>query len=309
MEASATAPTTVAGVRKGTRYLAEVEALRGGAIALVFAFHVTAILDGPQEHRPGIWVSPLRAFMDAGHSGVSLFFVLSAFLLALPFWDEILFGHTVDRRRYAIRRALRILPLYWTIVVATSAVLAHNPRDLLHGAPYLLFLQAIPALSGALLPSSSVWWSLSTEVQFYALLPFLPWVCRSRIRLLVTGGALLAAYFAGVVSHPSSLGIGGYLALNHSVLGRAPLFLIGIAAAYLFHTRAHQIRAWLVRQPALRIGGSDALLLALLLAQGLLLRRVRFAGYWHAEQAVPEWHAVEGLCWALVLLVLVLFPL
>ena len=65
----------------------EIESLRGIAISLVFLLHIdTAITIG---FHPGavthLVVSPLRAFSLGGHTGVSLFFVISGFLLGRPF--------------------------------------------------------------------------------------------------------------------------------------------------------------------------------------------------------------------------------
>jgi hypothetical protein len=89
--------------------ISELESLRGWAITLVFLYHVEGWLALP---RPGDEVSPLWAFIRAGHTGVSLFFVLSGFLLSRPFLVEGLGGPRVDVRSYYRRRALRILPIY-----------------------------------------------------------------------------------------------------------------------------------------------------------------------------------------------------
>lgn len=40
--------------------------------------------------------------------------------------------------------------------------------------PYLLFLNSFAGMADVLFPFSNVWWSLATEVQFYLLLPVLP---------------------------------------------------------------------------------------------------------------------------------------
>jgi len=87
----------------------EIEALRGLAIALVVLFHTNGILTlapvtvGRDVSLPG-------AFILAGHIGVSLFFLLSGFLLTPAFIREATDGQRVDRRAYFRRRALRILP-------------------------------------------------------------------------------------------------------------------------------------------------------------------------------------------------------
>lgn len=56
--------------------------------------------------------------------GVPLFFLMSGFLLYRP-WVRTAFEGRArpDLRRYAVRRAARILPLYWLVVVVTLALL------------------------------------------------------------------------------------------------------------------------------------------------------------------------------------------
>lgn len=63
--------------------LRELDCLRGIAILLVFFHHADGMLT-PKLGAGGIEMSALRSFVGGGHSGVSLFFVLSAFCLSLP---------------------------------------------------------------------------------------------------------------------------------------------------------------------------------------------------------------------------------
>ena len=79
-------------------------------------------------------VSIAGAFIGAGHTGVSLFFILSGFLLSPPFLREAWGGRRADRRAYLERRALRILPGYWFAVLTASIVLSNGrPAEMLHG--------------------------------------------------------------------------------------------------------------------------------------------------------------------------------
>ena len=68
----------------------------------------------------GVWGHVLARF----DFGVPLFFLMSGFLLYRPWARASLEGRPrPDLRRYAIRRAARILPLYWVVVVVTLAFL------------------------------------------------------------------------------------------------------------------------------------------------------------------------------------------
>jgi peptidoglycan/LPS O-acetylase OafA/YrhL len=157
-----------------SRYLSSLESLRGVAAWSIVTYHVWLFSSGATLQ----WnLGPLTLLMQPLQSGVTLFFVLSGFLLYRP-W-------AASRRprvgRYLRNRALRILPAYWFILgVATlaGAAVVHSsateklaghldPGRLLASAglvqgyrPATLFTGLAPA------------WSLGVEMAFYLLLPF-----------------------------------------------------------------------------------------------------------------------------------------
>jgi peptidoglycan/LPS O-acetylase OafA/YrhL len=299
-----------AGIRRGSAYFPELESLRGLAIVLVFVFHADGALLFPLRNRVGL-ESPLPLlYVWAGHTGVTLFFVLSAFLLSLPFLDEAYGGRPVSRRQFYQRRALRILPLYWVAVVVATILTSHALGDLSHGLPYLAFLQSKPNLPTAMRPFSGVWWSLATEVQFYVVLPLLPLLaCRAR-RAALALGAYAVVYVLFMFSTLSAPTLALTVYLHHNLFGRAPLFLSGIGAAWLWRRGGAALRdrlsstRWMVR------GGADALLLLTLVALSLLLQWVALVGFWQAENRPNHvWHVAEGILWATILLLLLAAPL
>ncbi len=297
------------GIRPSTRYLPEVECLRGLAILLVFAFHLDSVVQNFRGHPPGTIVSPALAFVAAGHTGVSLFFILSGFLLSLPFLAEVRGGRPVGRREYYTRRALRILPLYWAAVAAGTILSIEHAADVWRGLPYLFFLNAFPKLGVPLPPYSFVWWSLATEAQFYLVLPLLPLFLRTTsgrwaaVALAASWAAAYLVFLLGVPDHHRML-------VSLSLFGRAPLFLFGIAAAAVYLTAGGRIRERAGATPWLRHGGADLLLLAVLVALGLLLRWLVEVGYMRAEgTGLHVWHVAEGGLWTAVLLLVLLAPL
>src|SRR6478735_6487233 len=93
------------------RQFPALNALRAvGAILVVLthsAFNTGRINDG--------WTGAMLARFDFG---VTLFFVLSGFLLSRPWFLAAALGeHGPSTRHYLWKRALRILPLYWVVVV------------------------------------------------------------------------------------------------------------------------------------------------------------------------------------------------
>jgi len=305
-------PALEVGLRDPRRYLPEMEALRGIAILLVALFHAAAILSLIGDRLTGKLVSPLTAYVAAGHTGVGLFFVLSAFLLSQPFLAERDPAARVRRTHFYQRRALRILPLYYAWVVLTVAVTSYGPSDWLRGIPYLFFLQSIHGMTEAIWPYTAVWWSLATEFQFYLLLPLLGWSLRSvRGRWLGGIGLILyaLAYVAFLNGHAGFGRKDMRMHLGFSLFGQGPIFLAGIGAAWI-HTRyGAAVRDACARRAWLRNGGADVVLLGVVLLFGMMLQRVVFAGFWTAEQIFPSWHVVEGVAWAAVVLIVLLLPL
>jgi peptidoglycan/LPS O-acetylase OafA/YrhL len=301
------------GIRHSTTYLFEVEALRGIAMTLVYVFHVNAKVMGPlvaKDESMSLW----WAFVRAGDTGVSLFFVLSGFLLSLPFLAEAAGGARVDRRKYFTRRALRILPLFYVAVVIAAVLTAHGVIDLLQRAiPHLAFLTYVPGWGILMPPYSNTWWSLSTEAQYYVLLPLLPFALRAgpgRWAALAVFLAYATAYTTYMFGMWHVDTVTGSIGLRLSLFGRAPLLLCGIAVAFLYFRRGDDVRAGLRAIPWLTRGGADLMLLLTIVVLGVLLRWTAQYGPNGAE-SVPmlAWHIPEGLLWAVIVMLVILAPL
>ncbi len=302
MKTKTHAPT---GIRDAAHYMPQLEALRGVAILLVFFFHADAILSPTGQPMIGTWVSPLGAFIHAGHTGVTLFFVLSAFLLSRAFIVEARGGRPVSRSRFLARRALRILPLYWFAVILFSWLDESNGSMLSKAIPHMLFLDSFVGLTVRMFPYSDVWWSLSTEAQFYVALALSTLLLRTKLGRWTLLGLLLL-YFGSYLSLAS-----GALSPNLwvNLFGRGPAFLVGIGAAWVYESFGDRIRKRCSGWRVARWWGGDLVLFALLLALGHLLREVVFMGFDAAEWVWHAWHIYESLLWASVLLVTLLVPL
>ena len=304
-------PSRPAGIRRSSRYLSELESLRGLAIALVAAFHLDLSVMARLFQPPDEATSLAASYVRAGHTGVSLFFILSGFLLGGEFLAEMAGGPKVSRRDYFARRALRILPLYYAAVALSALGAARRPADVLHAVPYLVFLNAFERFAAPLGSFSAVWWSLATEAQFYVLLPVLAWSLRPGnrrigIALLASYALAYAIYVFGVV-RPAELH--SQVLLTISLFGQAPLFLLGWCAAWLHRRKGERLRERLAGAPWARNGGADLTLLMLLLALGFLLRWTLRLGPFRETSPFAAWHVPEGILWTCILLLVLLAPL
>src|SRR5215470_13108844 len=96
-------------------WVPEIESFRAVAIALVVLFHTESLVTG-RPAAVSATVGLASAYVLGGHTGVTLFFVLSGFLLAPPFFAEARGGNRVSRATYFRRRALRVLPAYYLFI-------------------------------------------------------------------------------------------------------------------------------------------------------------------------------------------------
>jgi peptidoglycan/LPS O-acetylase OafA/YrhL len=186
---------TSAVVQAGEVRLARIESVRALAALAVLTGHVWLFgnLDEPTRL---IDTYPHRVLFGGGF-GVFVFFGLSGYLLFWPFVRRQ-FGEAppLDLPRYAINRVLRILPLYWFAVVFLLIVQNHGGTFELAWR-HLLFVQSmwrdsLQSVDGSL-------WSVSVEIQFYALLPLVALAIARLSRRSARNAALLliAAGLAG----------------------------------------------------------------------------------------------------------------
>jgi len=207
------------------RRVLELDGLRGLAALAVLVAH----LFGEPEH--GI------QGLSLGWLGVSVFFALSGYLIGGIILDDI--GKASFFRTFFARRAARILPIYFVVVILslTAAGLtagtswADRP---LHPVAYFTFTSNIVISLGAegghwLLPT----WTVAVEEQFYLLLPLLI-LLTPRKYLLPT----LAALCASSVIYRALMVPSNVEAASMLLPGRADTLLYGVIAALLQRSAA-----------------------------------------------------------------------
>jgi peptidoglycan/LPS O-acetylase OafA/YrhL len=150
--------------------------VRAAACLTVLFHHLAQRMSWNDNLGPALeW---FRVFVEMGTFGVAMFFVLSGFLLARPFWQALDKGDPMPSLRvYAMRRAARILPGFWLALTVTFLLSITLFSVQLDGQLVLRYL------SGVFLVADWHWitlfpveingplWSISFEVTSYVLLP------------------------------------------------------------------------------------------------------------------------------------------
>ena len=240
-------------------HLRSLEGLRAHAFLLVFAVHYTkanlSILNRSLREVP--WLLACQFSFVA----VPIFFALSGYLITGILID------TRSRRSYFAtfyaRRALRVLPLYYSILAVLSVFLLRQKfHFLLRHALFLIYLQN-------LWPSCSIYdfgpsiyighlWSLAVEEQFYLLWPVIVWLLPNRRDLLVFCYAAIAFVFVVRWFWPLLPITSG--AAYENTLFRSDALMMGAVLA--LHERGPMQNLLSLRKPAALLVGTGLLILA-----------------------------------------------
>jgi peptidoglycan/LPS O-acetylase OafA/YrhL len=214
----------------------ELDGLRGVAILVVLAAHTGV---------PG--------FSDGGGgAGVTLFFVLSGFLITSLLLAEKSKYARVDLKAFYIRRALRLFPALAAVlvVVALLALTGLMPQEAREGVDYRIVIAGVVAyvanwvvVAGQPIGMLGHTWSLAVEEQFYILWP----------ALLLLGLRLGRQWFALIVlvvifaDTPYRLWLdlnGGFMHVFVGTDTRGDALLLGCVLA-LLDAHWHAVVGWL----------------------------------------------------------------
>lgn len=205
-----------------------LDGLRGLAVLMVFVSHASK---NHMNLLPGLDLSGI------GKSGVYLFFLLSSFLLTLPFLEKGKSAFTFrPMANYFVRRFFRIYPLFifylLTCVLGTWLVVRFDVATPLGGIPFALSWSEL--LDHLLLQKGySVTWSIPVEFRYYFVLPLVAalyvFIVKARLWLSIIVSVLLIA--ATQILWPQSS-----VPLNSPYLGPyLCIFLMGAALAVIYH--------------------------------------------------------------------------
>jgi peptidoglycan/LPS O-acetylase OafA/YrhL len=222
------------------RFIPELDGLRAVAIGVVFLQHLRQVLLAQARPDAGAVIFGVRRMSDAT-MGVELFFVISGFILALPFASYYAAaGPAVRLRAYYLRRLTRLEPPYVLHLLLVAIVLLSAGRRVAEVGPHfassLFYVSNIVYGQFHLLALNNVTWSLEIEVQFYLLAPLLAQVFRVRRRFRAIVIVLATLVAVGVRQGLEWR----YGRLPLTLLTYAPYFAVGFLIADQYVSDWHE---------------------------------------------------------------------
>lgn len=288
-------------------FMPEIDGLRFLAIAIVIFYHVqlfyVAFNVGNFDYNNFTYY-----FFKNGFKGVEIFFVISGFILAMPFAKHYLKAGTKPIiKNYYIRRLTRLEPPYFlALLIFFSLHLlkgVYSFDDIFHGLlQNILYIQNFSPFENAQGMMGAITWTLEVEVQFYLLAPLLAIIFsfdKLQRRLL-----LLAAIF--VIPVINTLWVVQYASIYTYIF----YFLIGFLIADLYLTEK---RDWVEGKIGFFIGLTALVVLYFIDIDQLLNKLLFIAALFlfiYSSLTVPIWRnifslkiftTIGGMCYSIYL--------
>lgn len=213
---------------QGASYFPALTGIRAIAAWMVFVHHFKPF-ENSKHHL-------LKALSDEMHVGVTLFFVLSGFLIAYRYMDQA----RLNFRNYFVKRFAKIFPVFFILTTATVLIYGRQEPPIPFKDILFVWLMNISFLKGffesLVYTGIAQGWSLTIEECFYLLAPFLFWLIRKNKHSLY----LLPVLFLGlgffIVQLFKGNDVYAFMGSNHFMLnmtffGRCTEFFIGIGLA------------------------------------------------------------------------------
>ncbi len=166
------------------------------------------------------WAGALGA---GGYLGVTVFFVLSGFVISYKYWDDFERPTPSAYWHFMVRRFARIYPLYFVLLM----ILFYNL-----GVPHNLLM--LLTMTQALSPPHygdgiGQAWTLTVELMFYLVAPAIIFVGHWRKALWAAfiAAAMVAIYLQIRVRHIPD----GHFVVFNTIAGRMVEFMLGVVAA------------------------------------------------------------------------------
>jgi len=190
------------GDRPQGQRISSLDGWRAVAILLVLGDHMLYTNNFPKATLPW-WGAAFQ-----GSLGVRIFFVLSGYLITTLLFNEAGRNGRIDLKSFFTRRALRLLPVYYTFIITIAAL-----------SLFSLYSDSVSSWIGAATLTRNIlgrgdsatvhFWSLAVEQQFYLLWPpiialFSFWKNRTTALLFLLAIALSCPFIRTLAYQPFS---------------------------------------------------------------------------------------------------------
>jgi peptidoglycan/LPS O-acetylase OafA/YrhL len=199
--------------------LTRIDGLRGLAIIGVILVHVAIISSEKASN-----------FIMLGQYGVQLFFLLSGFILTY-----VASKNNFDIKSFYIKRFFRIAPLYYLFLAGCfflnfseqmePGALKVSSIDIKNLFMHVIFLHGINPVY--LRGTFSIMWSLTPEVIFYILFPFIFNLSTFSLGFLFFGSVLIAN-LTNVFNNPNIYNHDFIMWITHGIQNNLFLFVFGV---------------------------------------------------------------------------------
>ena len=224
-------------------YIPALTGVRALAAYLVFISHFEYVFDGNFPHA-------VQRFLQEFHMGVTIFFVLSGFLIAYRYYNN--FHLTTDWfKQYLKNRVARIYPMYLFLTLGAFIYYYFSKDARVVGnfpSPIGALLMNVTFLRGFFddlkFTGISQGWSLTVEECFYFSAPFIFLIAKKYNKfyiqpLVVTGLGLLLVLVFRNVNWYGFFGNFTFMMI-HTFLGRCFEFFVGIQLALILLRKGTQ---------------------------------------------------------------------
>jgi peptidoglycan/LPS O-acetylase OafA/YrhL len=267
------------------KYIPEVDQLRALAVMLVLFYHGLQLFGAQLVHHSPFdasrhWLypsNPILAIIEEGHSGVSLFIVLSGFILSIG-----TIGRLISYRLFLTARALRIYPLMIVFLVVGASA---NPSNITSVLTSALPLNVAGGVGGTF---TAMFWAVAVEFQCYLVFPLLISLSNERgskflIQVIAVAVLMRCLVVFSDGANPRDLSY-------WTVVGRIDQFCIGIVVARAYVLGGvDKVRPWWFLLASSTVGVSLAVFNCL--------------GGWPAVGAWKVlWPTFEGAMWGTFIL-------
>jgi peptidoglycan/LPS O-acetylase OafA/YrhL len=244
-------PRLVSSFRDEGGHLRALTGIRGWAAFWVFLYHSWVFSVPRQLVLPfGTYSLDMTPFVRMGGAGVSIFFVLSGFLLALPFAEwQAGRRQPPNLRRYFSHRVLRVFPAYYAqlaLLMVIAFLIPGQPgiADWPTFMRHLGMLFTPPPIGTK--PINLVWWTLPIEFSFYLILPALAFMLRPQRWAWLLAGSLAAMWLwrLAAVTWLHDASVQERVVAAYQLPGSMDMFGFGMLGA-LLHANRSRIPGWI----------------------------------------------------------------